>query len=65
MIYNQSLGLTMADIERFQQERLTPFLEEPFKWRSEYLPLLIGFGGVMAVFLVLKIKKKKTKRTKK
>jgi len=62
MIYQpQTLGISIDEIKRLQQERLSPYAN-PFQWRSEYLPFIIGGVGVVGIALIMKKRKKKRGR---
>lgn len=60
----EELGLTLDEI-RASQEKQASLYANPFQWRSEYIPLIIGAAGVLSIPLIMKLKKGRKKRKKK
>jgi len=58
MQYCEPLGISFQEILDRQAAAAAPFADA-FEWKSEYLPLIIGFVGVVGIGLYMKIRKKK------
>lgn len=66
MLYEQieplgQSGISLEDIERRRKELLSPYAQ-PFKWRSEYLPIVIAVGGISVVAIIYGIRKRRKKK---
>lgn len=57
----ENLGYTLDDLEKARQERSSAWAtDSPFKWKSEYLPIIVvGLGIVATPFIIKIIKKRK------
>jgi hypothetical protein len=63
MIYgNEPLGQGLVDIQSLQRSRLDTLTVPAFQWNVKYLPVVIGFFGVVGIALYVKRRKKRGKK---
>lgn len=66
MTYREPLGFSIDDIIARQRQALDPYKQGEFKFTAEYLPIIIGFVGVVGLGLTYRlVKKRKKKRGRK
>lgn len=52
---------SIEELKRLQQQRFSPY-EQPFVWKAEYLPYIVGALGIVGAVIVYKRYGKKRKR---
>jgi hypothetical protein len=57
----ENLGATIADLQKIQAEKASLFTN-PFQWKSEYLPVILGIGGFFVVAYSARLYKKRKKK---
>lgn len=64
IVPSEYMGISLLDLEKDLAASRGGIVDQPFKWDSKYLPVVLGFAGVVTVFLVAGIIRKKKKGKK-
>lgn len=56
-----NLNLTIDDIKKIR-DRQMQYYNNPFEWKPEYLPVIIGVLGIGGIFLARNIIKKRKRK---
>jgi len=62
MIYDARLGTSLAELESLQASRRAGLSTSAFQWDIKYLPVVVGFFGVLVVGIYMKRRKKRGKK---